>query len=215
MGKMAGALALMIFWCIMAQAQEADALYLALKQKHEMPRYQVFELAFKGYKKLKATGKIKNQVLSIADFTLSANSKRLWVIDMAQQKVLFHSLVAHGRGSGQEFATHFSNENKSHQSSLGFYITGGLYEGVHGLSLYLYGLQKGLNDNALSRAIVMHGADYVSEDFIQKYGRLGRSYGCPAIPQELVKPMLDQLKNKSCLLLYNSSQEADIEQFIE
>lgn len=214
-GKMAGAFVLIIFWCTMAQAQEADAIYQILKQKYEMPRYQVFELAFRGYKKLKAQNQIKNDVLTIADLSLSGNVKRLWVIDMTAKKILFHSFVAHGRGSGQEFATHFSNENKSHQSSLGFYLTGGLYEGVHGLSMYLYGLQKGLNDHALSRAIVMHGADYVSEDFIEENGRLGRSHGCPAISQELVKPMLNQLKNKSCLLLYHSSQEADIERFIE
>lgn len=158
-----------ILACVQVQAQvQAETFYQTLQQNHEqLPRFQVFSLAFRGFEKLKAQHQIKNNVLTIVDLSLSGNAKRLWVIDMKAQKVLFHSLVAHGRGSGQEFATRFSNENKSHQSSLGFYLTGGLYEGVHGLSMYLYGLQKGLNDNALSRAIVMHGADYVSGDFIQ------------------------------------------------
>ncbi|TSA27783.1 MAG: hypothetical protein D4R67_05505, partial [Bacteroidetes bacterium] len=121
-------------------------------------------------------------------------------------KVLFHCLVSHGRKSGELMAEYFSNTPGSNASSLGFYITGETYIGNHGLSLALDGIEKGINDNARERAIVIHGADYVSADFIRKYGRLGRSLGCPAIPEELKKEIIETIKSGSCLFIYRPSE---------
>jgi hypothetical protein len=122
---------------------------------------------------------------------------------MLTHKIIIHSLVAHGKNSGLEYATQFSNQPQSYQSSLGFYKTGGTYQGKHGLSLYLDGLENDINSNARERLIVMHGADYVSEDFIKNYGRLGRSFGCPALPYEISGDVIESLKNGACLFIYH------------
>src|SRR5699024_9246237 len=124
---------------------------------------------------LREKGVIQKDILTLIDFSMSSNTKRLWVIDLATNTVLFQSLVAHGRNTGEEFASDFSNRNSSYQSSLGFYATGEIYQGKHGASLRLDGLERGVNDNARQRAVVIHGADYVSDSFIQKHKRLGRS----------------------------------------
>src|SRR5690606_4161345 len=118
------------------------------------------------------------------------NKKRMWVIDMTTNTVLMHSLVAHGRNTGDVFAKNFSNASESYKSSLGFYLTGETYTGKHGMSLKLDGLEKGVNDNARNRAVVIHGADYVSDSFIKNNSRLGRSLGCPAVPRELTKQLI-------------------------
>ncbi len=165
---------------------------------------EVFARAYKGFMNLQHAGKLhaERNIISICDFSLSANEKRLWVIDLDQKKLLFHSLVAHGQGSGEEFTTHFSNKENSHQSSMGFYVTAGTYNGDNGYSLKLLGQDRGYNDAAYDRAIVMHGADYVSETFIQGNKRLGRSWGCPAVPRQLAAPIIDAIKNKTCLYIY-------------
>ena len=116
---------------------------------------------------LSVSEKVKNNILTIVDFSLSSTQERMWVIDMKNQKVLLKSLVAHGRNSGLEYAKDFSNTNESFKSSLGFYITGETYTGKHGLSLRLDGMEYGINDNARNRAVVVHGADYVSKSFIK------------------------------------------------
>jgi hypothetical protein len=122
---------------------------------------------------------------------------------MANGKLLYNTYVAHGRNSGKEYATEFSNSPESFKSSLGFYITKGTYSGIHGFSLQLEGEEKGINDNALSRAIVMHSADYVNKKLIKTQGYIGRSLGCPAIPKNVYKPIIEKIKNGSCLFMYS------------
>ena len=158
----------------LAFTQHLETLYHQMGlQKWELEA-NVFEKAVVGYYNLKAAGKTSDRpVLTIVDFSKSSRQKRLWVLDLVKRKVLFHTLVAHGRNSGEEFARHFSNENQSYKSSLGFYVTLQPYQGKHGLSLKLDGLDKAFNINALARAVVMHGADYVSDSFVRQHGRLG------------------------------------------
>lgn len=171
-----------------------------------LPEFQAFSKAIEGYELLKAEGKIEKEILTIVDFSLSANAKRMWIIDMTSYTILHHVLVAHGRNTGDEFAAKFSNTPESFQSSLGFYATAETYHGKHGLSLRLDGLEQGINDKARARAIVIHGADYVSEEFIEKHGRLGRSQGCPALPVELTEEIITLIKEKSCLFIYHPSR---------
>ena len=182
-----------------------DVLYQTIEFNNLPPSYDVFNRALNGYYKLKKANVVSTkEILTIIDFNRSANEKRLWVIDLKNKKVLFHTLTAHGRNSGAERAQFFSNTRNSNQSSLGFYITGNTYIGKHGTSLKLHGVEPGINDNAEARAIVMHGAEYVSEAHIKKYGRLGRSFGCPAVPVELHEELIDALANKTCLFIYYS-----------
>ena len=171
-----------------------------------LPQFECFSKAFEGYNQLKSQGIIQKDLLTVIDFSLSSNEKRLWVIDMVSKKVVLRSLVAHGRNSGEEFATKFSNKSESYQSSLGFYTTGEVYQGKHGLSLRLDGLEYGINDNARNRAVVIHGADYASEKFAKTHGRLGRSQGCPAVPYSVHKNFINTIKDKSCLFIYHPSR---------
>ena len=169
---------------------------------------EAYDFAIKGHEYLAANGKLQNpDILSIVDFSLPSSQKRLFIVDLKNNKLLFHTYVAHGRGSGMEMANEFSNVAESYKSSLGFYVTGDTYEGKHGLSMRLLGQDKGFNDNANDRAIVMHSADYVSEATIKEQGRLGRSHGCPAVPEELNKPIIDTIKNGTCLFLYSPSEQ--------
>ncbi len=134
---------------------------------------------------------------------LSSVKKRLFVIDIKNYKILYNTYVAHGRNSGTEYAKEFSNDPDSYKSSLGFYVTQNTYKGEHGFSLHLEGEEKGINDNAYSRAIVMHCAPYVNENFIRNKGYIGRSLGCPALPQKIYKPIIEKIKNGTCLFLYS------------
>lgn len=169
--------------------------------------FGVFRKAVTGYYNFKTSGLVSadKQVISIVDFNKPSTSKRLWVIDLANKKLLFNTLVAHGQGSGDNLATNFSNTAESHQSSLGFYITSDTYIGKHGLSLRLNGMDKGFNTNALNRAVVVHGAEYVSQGFINQHGRLGRSYGCPAVPVELTPSIITAIKGKTALFINGPS----------
>lgn len=162
-------------------------------------QFDMFKLAYTGYKKL---NKANNSLLTLIDFSLPSTKKRMYVLDLAKKEILFVSYVSHGRNSGENYATSFSNRNGSHQSSLGFYRTDGTYNGGNGYSLQLDGLEKGINDKARQRAIVIHGADYCSENVIRSTGRLGRSFGCPALPRELAKPIIDTIKGGSLLFIY-------------
>ncbi len=181
-----------------------EILYSGLKTNHyELPKLESFTQALKGFYKLKERGVIKKDILTLIDFRLSSNLKRLWVIDLTTKTILFQSLVAHGRNTGEEFANSFSNAAQSFKSSLGFYATGEVYNGKHGLSLRLDGLEKGINDNARNRGVVMHAADYVSNVFIKNNKRLGRSQGCPAVPVGLSKDIINTIKDKSCLFIYH------------
>lgn len=168
---------------------------------------EVFNLAIKGLKKLTVEGKIQNpNILTIADYSQSSNNKRLYVIDLKNRTLLFNTYVAHGRNTGDEYARSFSNEEGSLKSSLGFYITENPFVGSHtGFALIINGVEKGINDHAIKRAIIIHGADYATENFIKKFGQLGRSYGCPALPPEMNKPIIESIKGGTCLFIYNPS----------
>lgn len=192
----------------------ADAAYSKLTGSAEIPSRDVFAKAFQGFQKLKAQGTVSKDIITVIDFTQSSNTKRLWVINLADNKILFHSLVAHGRNTGNEFAKKFSNVGESYMSSLGFYATGEIYHGKHGLSLRLDGLQKKLNGNARNRAIVMHGADYVSEQFIKQHSRLGRSLGCPALPRELTPEIIKMIAGKSLLFIYHPDADSEIDNLL-
>ncbi|WP_111415099.1 murein L,D-transpeptidase catalytic domain family protein [Billgrantia lactosivorans] len=145
--------------------------------------------------------------LAVIDFSRPSTEPRLWVFDLAQERLLFEEMVSHGRGSGDAEATLFSNTPESHQSSLGLFRTLNSYYGRNGYSLRLEGLEDGVNDLAYERAIVIHGADYVSESFIQKTGRLGRSHGCPAVRQEVTYPLIDSIKEDHYLFAYYPDPE--------
>lgn len=185
-----------------------NVIYNKLDSKTEKPNYEVFKKAVQGYIKLNKKDLLgKRNLLTIIDFSISSNKKRLWVLDLDNEKIIYHTLVAHGKNSGEEFAQQFSNVAESYKSSLGFYVTGKTYYGKHGLSLYLDGVETGFNDNARDRTIVIHGADYVSNDFIKKYGRLGRSFGCPALSMEESQEVINLVANKTCLFIYSPNKE--------
>ncbi len=179
-------------------------LYQRLQLKQLGLDYNAFTLAVNGFEKLKAKGEIKRDIISICDFTQSSVNKRLYVIDLASGTLLFNTLVAHGKNTGEEFARFFSNTPSSNQSSLGFYRTAETYQGAHGLSLRLQGEEPGFNNNAEGRGIVVHGADYVSDNFASRCGcnRLGRSFGCPAVPMEQHEEIINAIKGGSCLFVY-------------
>jgi hypothetical protein len=178
-------------------------LYDSLRLRDAGLSEAAFRYAWFGFQKMK----LSNPVMAIADFSQSSKNKRLYVIDVIRKKVLMHTYVAHGRNSGKEFAKKFSNTNSSYQSSLGFYRTLGTYTGKHGLSLKLEGVEKGINDRAFERAIVMHGAEYVSESFIKNTGRLGRSQGCPAVSIADSKKLINMLYNGAGLFIYSMDQK--------
>lgn len=183
----------------------AEELYSAIQFQNMNPlKADVFYKAFLGFENLKKAGKLNesSHLLTVCDFSLSSAEKRLWVIDLNEKKVVFNSWVAHGKNTGEEFAQNFSNTESSLQSSLGFYITETTYNGSNGYSLKLLGMDDGYNDLALQRAIVMHGADYVSEDFIKSQKRLGRSWGCPAVPRALAEPIINTIKGQNVLFIY-------------
>jgi hypothetical protein len=168
---------------------------------------EAFMYGLAGFNHLLADGKLRNDsVIAIVDFSLPSTQKRLFVIDIKNSRLLFNTLVSHGRNSGKLNATSFSNAINSHKSSLGFYITDNTYIGEHGLSLRLKGTEKGINDNAMSRAIVMHGASYVNEDFAENQGYIGRSFGCPAIPDEIHEEVIKALKGGTCLFIYSDNK---------
>ena len=170
---------------------------------------EVFNLALTGHNSLLAQGKLENpDILTIVDFSQSSKNKRLYVIDFSQQELVHHTFVAHGRNTGDEFARNFSNTDGSWQSSLGFYITKNTNMGASvGFSLIMEGVEKGFNDNAKRRQIIVHGADYATEDFIKRTGRLGRSFGCPAVPPHQIKPIVNTIKNGSTLFIYYPDED--------
>lgn len=166
----------------------------------------IFDYALVGYNNLKAKGILGNsQILSIIDFSIPSSKKRLYVLDMKNYRLLFHTYTAHGRNSGTVNTLYFSNEPESFKSSVGFYLTGGTYDGKHGYSLKLKGYEAGFNDKAEERAIVMHSADYVSEALIKQQGYIGRSLGCPALAPEIYKQVIQKIQNRTCLFMYGNS----------
>lgn len=167
--------------------------------------YSIFKYAITGYYNMLRENKLSQnrQHLTVIDFRKPSNEKRLYTIDLATRRVLHHTWVAHGKNSGLIYAQRFSNNPESLQSSLGFYKTDNTYNGQHGYSLYLDGMESGFNHHARSRAIVMHGADYVTQQFIAEHGRAGRSWGCPAVPLGEHTAIIDNIKWGNCLFVYN------------
>ena len=166
--------------------------------------FEVFNFALLGYQHIDNLP--KKSIITIIDFSKPSTEKRFFVIDLENKRLLYKCFVAHGKNSGDKYSTSFSNKPESLKSSLGFYLTGETYSGEHGYSLRLEGLEKGINDNARVRDIVIHGAEYVSEDFIKKYGRLGRSWGCPALPVGISKEIIDTISGGSCLFIYGDDE---------
>jgi len=167
-----------------------------------------FEYAVRGYNYLMENNRLANSsVLTIVDYSKPSSEKRLYVLDMNDGRILFNSLAAHGRNSGLVYASNFSNEPSSLKTSLGFFITANTYTGNNGYSLKLTGCERGINDKALQRAIVIHGADYVDENFVQHNGYLGRSHGCPAVPEKISRQIIDVIKNGSCVFLYHPTKK--------
>lgn len=175
-------------------------------EKQGMP-LKTFDEAVMGYLNLKNAGLLSNkQLLSIVDFDKPSTEKRFWVIDLKKKKVLYHTYVTHGKNTGDNMAEQFSNVNDSNQSSLGFYVTSETYFGKHGLSLKLEGMDEKFNSNAEMRNIVMHGADYATEDFIKQQGRLGRSQGCPALPMGEHLEIIEKVRDRTTLFIHASKQ---------
>lgn len=169
----------------------------------------VFKKALSGYMNLKSAQKLgtSQNILTVCDFSLPSSEKRMWIIDMDRKKVLLNDLVAHGQGSGEVMATAFSNTDNSHQSSLGFYVTGETYTGQHGTSLRLLGQDKGFNDAALARGIVVHGANYVNNAYAAANKRIGRSWGCPAVDQAISQKVINYIKGGSCLFIFANHKQ--------
>ncbi|RLD57977.1 MAG: hypothetical protein DRI97_04155 [Bacteroidetes bacterium] len=175
-----------------------DTLYEGLGLKGILD-YEIFKRALEGMDEYEFE---KTHLLTIIDYTKASHRKRMFVIDLENEKLLYHTLVAHGKNSGINYAEDFSNKNRSLKSSPGFYKTAETYFGKHGYSLKLDGLEEGINDHARERLIVIHGADYVSQDFIDRHGRIGRSWGCPALPLPLTKEVITLIKEGSCLYIH-------------
>lgn len=163
----------------------------------------VFAKAVTGFYNLKKAAKLSDDksIITIVDFNKSSCTKRMWIIDLHSATLLLNTWVAHGQGSGADLADQFSNIDSSHQSSLGFYLTGEIYNGKHGRSLRLDGMDDNFNSNARQRDIVVHAAAYVSEKTIANTGRLGRSFGCPAVAPELAAFVINQIKDKTVLFI--------------
>lgn len=187
--------------------EEINLLYEAFSAENAtMPSRIAFKNGIMGYQKLEEEGKIKKELLTIVDFGLNSTEKRMWILDMKSQKVLYNTYVSHGKNTGGNKATKFSNTPNSFQSSLGFYVTAETYYGKNGLSLFIDGMEEGFNSNARDRYVVVHGADYATQDFINRAGRLGRSYGCPAVPTKVSKEIINKIKGQSVLFIYHPNK---------
>ncbi|HXB45847.1 MAG TPA: murein L,D-transpeptidase catalytic domain family protein [Puia sp.] len=188
--------------------EEADSLYCAMDLESYGLSHQAFAYALKGYTYLMEHHWLsRTDIISICDFSQSSRNKRMYVVDLEQKKVLINTYVAHGRKSGSEFARTFSNSRSSHKSSLGFYVTEKTYFGDHGLALKIHGVEKGFNDRAGSRNIVVHGSEYVGPDFIRCNKFNGRSFGCPAVPLSEADELIQTIKNGSCLFIYHPTKK--------
>jgi hypothetical protein len=180
-----------------------DSIRKLESNEQNLPAKDLLLMSLNGFAKMIDEGTLqRTNLITVIDFSLPSTQKRLWVLDLENGETLFHTLVAHGKNTGELYAENFSNVSGSYTSSLGFYTTGDTYQGGHGLSLYLDGLESGINDNARERAIVMHGAEYATEDFIKENGRLGRSFGCPSIPPEVHEAIIQTIAGGTCLFIF-------------
>jgi hypothetical protein len=190
-----------------ASPSAIDPLEAGLLHTAPTIRPEALEAALSAWKDLRARGEISRALLTVIDYSLPSTTKRMWVFDLDSCRLLFHELVAHGRNSGDDLAQTFSNEAGSLMTSLGAFITGDTYNGHNGYSLRLRGVEPGVNDRAEARAIVMHGAPYVGEEVAHALGRLGRSYGCPAVRPEIARTLIDEVKDHTLLYAWHPSVE--------
>lgn len=182
----------------------AEQFYDSLQLEKSGLNKDAFIYAYTGYKNLVEKGIFnKEGIITICDFSQSSKKKRLYLIDLHEYKLLLNTYVAHGRNSGGEFAKKFSNKPQSLQSSLGFYVTKKTYFGGHGLALTIAGLEKGINDKAERRKIVVHGSDYIGDNYLRFSKYMGRSFGCPAIPKKYTATLINTIKDGSCLFIYH------------
>jgi hypothetical protein len=184
----------------------ADSLEIALAKAAPNANAKVIALAVRATQCTRAQGKVPAQRLAVIDYSLPSTEQRLWVFDLKKRKLLFHELVAHGRNSGENMATLFSNQNESYATSLGLFRTQESYRGQNGYSLRMEGLEPGFNDNAFDRAIVIHGAPYVSPVLARANGRIGRSLGCPAVRPAIAHRLIDSMKDGQLLFSYYPDQ---------
>ena len=185
-------------------AEKAQEVFDSLDLDQMGLSLEAFQYAYRGYHELLEKRLIKKAgLLTICDFSQSSRNKRMYVVDMENYQLVKNTYVAHGRNSGGEFANSFSNSPRSHKSSLGFYITHTTYKGGHGLSLRLQGVERGINDKAMMRHIVLHGSNYVGDRYLERSPFLGRSFGCPAVPADETKDIIETIKDGSCLFIYH------------
>ena len=180
-----------------------DRLYRDCKLDGRLDKF-VFDKAMTGYGRIRSE---KQNIITIVDFSQPSTDKRMYVIDLKKKELLFRTYAAHGVNTGETEAVNFSNKKGSRKSSLGFYLTAETYEGKHGLSLRLDGLEQGINHRARKRYIVVHSANYVSEQFIRENGRLGRSWGCPALPEEISDDIINTIKDGSVFFIYAKNDD--------
>lgn len=196
---------------VLTWTEEISELYDTFSANNaSMPSLLTFTNGMKGYSRLLKEKEVRKEILTIVDFGLPSTEKRMWILDMNTNEVLYNTYVSHGENTGGDMATEFSNIVNSFQSSLGFYMTAETYYGRNGLSLRLDGMEEGFNSKARERYIVVHGADYSNPEFITRNGRLGRSQGCPAVPTALSKDIIETIKEDS--VLFVSSPDEDYQQ---
>ncbi|MDB4925194.1 murein L,D-transpeptidase catalytic domain family protein [Mucilaginibacter sp.] len=183
--------------------QYVNTVYQTAKLQEAGLDMEVFQKALTGFFNLKTANKLaqNSSVITVVDFSKSSRQKRMWIIDLFSKQLLLNTWVAHGQGSGDDMADRFSDNNESHQSSLGFYLADDVYVGKHGRSLRLDGLDEGFNANARARGIVVHAASYVGESTIAQMGRLGRSFGCPAVSPAVAQQVINTIKGKTLLFI--------------
>ncbi len=182
--------------------QDVNAQVQHLSNKAPQLNKNVLKLALTAYKNADRRGSVKKPVLTVIDYSLPSNKQRMWVFDVRNERLLYNTYVAHGKNSGMNIPRHFSNRESSKESSLGTYITKNTYIGHKGYSLNIQGLDRGINDNAFNRRVVIHGAWYVEPGFIKRAGRAGLSWGCPAVAATLAKPLINTIKNGSVIFAY-------------
>lgn len=187
---------------------EVSAIYDSIHLEKTGLKKEVFEYALKGYEELAEQNKInRTGILTICDFSQSSRRKRMYVLDLENYKLLLQTHVAHGKNSGREYATRFSNKPESLQSSLGFYVTRNTYYGGHGLALTIDGMEPGINDKARRRKIVVHGSAYVGNDYLRFSKYIGRSFGCPAVPSRQSRKIINTIKNGTCFFIYHPTKK--------
>lgn len=201
-----GLLFAILLTCLSVTSAYADSLENALVKAAPGADAKVIALAVRATQCSRAQGIAPAQRLAVIDYSLPSTEQRLWVFDLKRRKLLFHELVAHGRNSGENMATLFSNQNESHATSLGLFRTQESYRGQNGYSLRMEGLEPGFNDNAYDRAIVIHGAPYVSPVLARANGRIGRSLGCPAVRPAIAHRLIDSMKDGQLLFSYYPDQ---------